>query len=367
MARKSIKRENGTGSVYKRKDLKRRPWVAVAPAELIRDDDARKVNAKQMIIGHYATAQEAKDALDEYRRNPTTKYNITLAELREEWMPIWYSGKSSKLCAGYDSSWKHLSPLYDKKMREIRTAEMQSIIDGLQKERTVRRYNRDITVPAMTYSGLSKIKILLGLLYNYAMQNDIVSKNYAQFLILPKNIKSAKDCFNDLELEKIRKAVGTIPYADWILVMIYTGFRISEFLGLTPASVREVDGIKVLIGGMKTEAGKNRTVPIHPRIADIVSAQVKKDGKTLFCRDDGTPLPPKYFREKCYIPALNSIGVRPLNPHATRRTFSTMMSASGVREEDMIALMGHADFSVDVDHYIRQSAKTLSEAINKIG
>ena len=63
MARKSIKRENGTGSVYKRKDLKRRPWVAVAPAELIRDDDARKVNAKQMIIGHYATAQEAKDAL----------------------------------------------------------------------------------------------------------------------------------------------------------------------------------------------------------------------------------------------------------------------------------------------------------------
>ena len=60
MARKSIKRENGTGSVYKRKDLKRRPWVAVAPAELIRDDDARKVNAKQMIIGHYATAQEAK-------------------------------------------------------------------------------------------------------------------------------------------------------------------------------------------------------------------------------------------------------------------------------------------------------------------
>ena len=148
---------------------------------------------------------------------------------------------------------------------------------------------------------------------------------------------------------------------------IYTGFRISEFLGLTPASVREVDGIKVLIGGMKTEAGKNRTVPIHPRIADIVSAPVKKDGKTLFCRDDGTPMPPKYFREKCYIPALNSIGVRPLNPHATRRTFSTMMSAAGVREEDMIALMGHADFSVDVDHYIRQSAKTLSEAINKIG
>ena len=104
MARKSIKRENGTGSVYKRKDLKRRPWVAVAPAELIRDDDARKVNAKQMIIGHYATAQEAKDALDEYRRNPTTKYNITLAEL------ALYPNRRKTITMPAGLNWSHYTP-----------------------------------------------------------------------------------------------------------------------------------------------------------------------------------------------------------------------------------------------------------------
>ena len=111
MARKSIKRENGTGSVYKRKDLKRRPWVAVAPAELIRDDDAGKVNAKQMIIGHYSTAQEAKDALDEYRRNPTAKYNITLAELHGEWKEIAYRSISKQTKDNYDACWIKLEPL----------------------------------------------------------------------------------------------------------------------------------------------------------------------------------------------------------------------------------------------------------------
>ena len=65
----------------------------------------------------------------------------------------------------------------------------------------------------------------------------------------------------------------------------------------------------------------------------------------------------------CYVFLL---GVRPLPPHATRRTFSTRMSAAGVRQEDMIALMGHADFSVDIDHYIRQSAPTLAAAVEKI-
>ena len=68
MPRKAIKRENGAGSVYKRKDLKRRPWVASAPATTQRDDESKKYTTTQQIIGYYATAQEAKDALEIYRK-----------------------------------------------------------------------------------------------------------------------------------------------------------------------------------------------------------------------------------------------------------------------------------------------------------
>ena len=35
---------------------------------------------------------------------------------------------------------------------------MQAIINNLQKERNAKRYNREVTLPPMTYSGLSKIK-----------------------------------------------------------------------------------------------------------------------------------------------------------------------------------------------------------------
>ena len=218
----------------------------------------------------------------------------------------------------------------------------------------------------MSYSGLAKIKVLLGLLYQYAMENDIINKNYAEFLILPKKPKGVKDCFNDLELKKIENAVGKIPFADCVYFMCYTGLRITEFLTLNQFSVHRVGKVCALYGGIKTEAGKNKIVPVHHKIQKILDDWLSRKGKTIFCRPDGSPYSANYFRKSCYYPALEQIGVRRLSPHATRRTCATLMSKANVREEDFIAMMGHADFAVDIDSYIRQSAEKLSVSMEKV-
>lgn len=363
--RRTIKRENRTGSVYKRSDLKHRPWVAATPT---------KKGSKPQIIGHYESAQEAKDALDEYRRNPTTKLNVTLKQIYNEWKPIKLRDKSQKLIYGYDESFAKLSSLQDFKFRELRTAQMQKIIDDLQKERPKLdtkgaqriKDGKPQLWPPMSYSGLAKIKVLLGLLYQYAMENDIVNKNYAEFLVLPKKPKGVKDCFNDLEIKKIENAVDKIPFADCVYFMCYTGLRITEFLTLNRFSIHRVGKICTLYGGIKTEAGENKIVPVHHKIQNILEKWLKKKGKTIFCRPDGSPYSANYFRKYCYYPALESIGIRRLTPHATRRTCATMMSKANIREEDFITMMGHADFNVDIDSYIRQSAEKLSASMEKI-
>lgn len=363
--RKTIKRENGTGSVYKRSDLNARPWVAVTPLTKM---------AQPQIIGYYKTAQAAKDALDEFRRNPTTKLNITVKELYEEWKPLGYKDKSKQLQGSYNAAWNKLTDIYNIKFRELRTGQMQRIVDGLQKERpkldkdgnAVVKDGKPQMLNPQSYSALHDIKVLLGLMYKYAMENDIVNKNYAEFLVLPKNTGVVKETFTDLEVKQIEQAVDKVPYADCVLFMCYTGLRITEFLTLNKMSVHKVDDGYSIIGGIKTEAGKNRVVPIHPKIKPILESWLLKDGETIFCKNDGKPYNTKYFREKRYYPALEQIGVRKLSPHATRRTFSTRMSAAGVRQEDMIALMGHADFSVDVKNYINQETKTLKKAIEKL-
>ncbi len=355
--RKSIKRENGTGSVYKRSDLKKRPWVAVTNATYDQDG-----NPIRQVLGHYATAQEAKDALDEYRRNPTTKINITLGQLREEWVTIAYRSITKATQDNYDAAWLKLAPLWSLKFREIRTAQLQQVIDTYSQPWTDKDGKQR---PPMSQSSLSKIKALLTQLYKYGMENDIVNKNYAAFIALPKQKQKKKDCFTDLEFAKIERAAGIIPYADVILMMCYTGFRISELLELTPDSYdRSAGG---LIGGKKTEAGTDRFVPVHPKIQKWLDAWLSKGGKTIICKDNGDPFTPDYFRRRIFYPALETIGVRKLSPHATRHTFATRMAAAGVRPEDLQAIIGHEDYEVTASTYIHQSKKTLIDAVRKMG
>ena len=91
-----------------------------------------------------------------------------------------------------------------------------------------------------------------------------------------------------------------------------------------------------------------------------------KNGKTIVCTDSGEPYTADKFRRQCYYPALDTIGVRRLSPHATRHTFATRLSAAGARTEDIQALAGHEDYEVTANTYIHQDIKTLRAAIEKL-
>ena len=157
---------------------------------------------------------------------------------------------------------------------------------------------------------------------------------------------------------------------DYIYIMCYVNFRVSEFLELTPDRYKVTDsGIHYFVGGKKTDAGKDRIVPVHPKIQQLVQKCIENEGETIFCRihggsEFGKAMNKDYFLKYCFRPAMQAIGLSDeYTPHSCRRTFSTRMSAAGAREEDIIALMGHTDYKVDIDHYIIQEVDTLYNAI----
>ena len=55
----------------------------------------------------------------------------------------------------------------------------------------------------MSRSKLHKVKVFISLLYGYAMQEDIVMKDYSEFIILPKEEKREKE-------KKCRSSTGII-------------------------------------------------------------------------------------------------------------------------------------------------------------
>jgi len=200
------------------------------------------------------------------------------------------------------------------------------------------------------------------MLYQYAIENDILNKNYAEFIKLPKMVREEKEIFSDLEIQKIEKNIDMVEWLDTVYILIYTGMRISELLGLTRFNVNLESGI--ITGGIKTDAGKNRTIPIHPKIYKYIKKWYDKQDDYLICTDKGKQIGQRKYREDYYLPALKSIGVRELNPHSCRHTFASLLSKAGAKTIAIQKLCGHADYALTADVYTHTDVEELKNAIN---
>lgn len=354
-----MRNPNGFGTVYKMPGRRRKPWCArittgwkktIAKRGKYKGQEvARQV---YQTIGYFETKQEGIDALAMHRIDPVPpRVNITLGELYDEWSATKYNSDISRdTINNYKAAWLHIKKLEKAKFKDLRTAHWQKVIDEKKEE--------------LGHSSLKKIKTLATMLYQYALKNDIVKKNYAEFIELPREMKKEKQIFSDLDIQKMFKNVESVPWVDTILILIYTGMRISEMLQLTKFNVDLKE--EIIIGGIKTEAGKDRIIPINRKIMPFIRKWYEKNGQALICREDGSPMSAKYYREKYYYPALETLGIQKLTPHACRHTFASLMAAANVDPLYTQRIIGHADYAFTANEYTHPEIKELKKAINKI-
>ena len=350
--KKLFRTPNGYGSVIKLSERRRRPWA-------VRVTD-KFIDGKQLYryISYHETKTEAEKALAAEQICPTSpKANITLEQLYLEWKETpAFKGISKQTQDNYTSAYKHLKPLHKVIFTNLRTAHMQKVIDG-----ATRKVNGE-DVP-LSYSSKSKIKLLLNLLYKYAMQNDITSKNYAEFIKIKRVDKKEKEIFTDLEIETLLKN-DTVPYVDVILILIYTGMRISELLELTKFAVDFKND--TITGGLKTDAGRDRTIPIHPKIKGYLKSWYDKSNGILIFKNDHEPITPNYFRKFIYYPLLEQLNITRRTPHATRHTFATLLARNGADTNAIKNILGHTDYAFTSDTYTHVDVEFLKTAIEKI-
>lgn len=241
-------------------------------------------------------------------------------------------------------------PLYKKRIKDLRANDVQKIIDDISKD-------------GSKFSVSYEIKVLYGLLCRYAMSLDIIYQDYSKFIKLPKTEKNEKKIFIGEQIEQIYDiAKFGNETAMIICILIYTGFRIGELFGIkSEVNINE----KYMIGGEKTEAGKNRLIPFNDKIISFIQYFYNQHNEYLITYN-GKQVTQKKFRVNMFYPFLESIGITGITPHCTRHTFATLGQAAGVAPEDMIKLIGHSDYSITTENYIHQNLETLRKAINKI-
>lgn len=104
--RKALKRANGTGTVYKLQGRRSRPWVAAKG---------------KVIIGYYAKKTEALEALERLTgKDLTERYNMTFAEVFEDWKAEHYKEIGVKGQESYERAYDVFETLHNKKFRDLR-------------------------------------------------------------------------------------------------------------------------------------------------------------------------------------------------------------------------------------------------------
>src|SRR5690606_34592032 len=69
---------------------------------------------------------------------------------------------------------------------------------------------------------------------------------------------------------------------DWLIISCYTGQRVSDFMRFTDEQIRIENG-KHLIEFTQKKTGKNMTVPLHPKVLQILE---KRNGKFPYVISD---------------------------------------------------------------------------------
>lgn len=142
-------------------------------------------------------------------------------------------------------------------------------------------------------------------------------------------------------------------------MLIYTGMRIGELFLLPLADYHGT----YVVGGEKTEAGRNRIIPIRPegRRCFAYFAQ-QADGPLLLSGYTGQHRPENY-RKRDYYPLLKKLGIPQKNPHCTRHTYASWARKQGMAPETLQKILGHADYSTTANIYVHTDADELIQAV----
>lgn len=334
-----MKNPNGYGTVVKLSGNRRNPFA-------IRKTVGwnEKGHPIYKAIGYAPTRQEALMILAEYNRNPydVDLHKITVEEVFQKWSSRDFPKMSKSSVGSLKSAWNHCSSVYGLRYRELKAYQMQDCIDHC----------------GCGYSTQGAIKNLFGHLDKFALELDIIVKCNSALISAPPIPETSKVPFTEEEIQKVW-SMATTEWVDSILVFLYMGWRISELLSLKSSDVDLEQG--TIKGGTKTKNGKNRIIPIHPKILPFIRHRLQEGNEYLFSYNGKKMSATQYYS---FWNALMSELQFEHTPHECRHTFRSRLDSSGANKVCIDLLMGHKSKEVGERVYTHKNIQELTDTIN---
>ncbi len=400
------KRANGKGSAVYLGNNRNKPWGA-------RITIGKDINgvAIRHFIGTFKTELEALVCLENYHKEPSSIYikedtynrivtfpkipyplvavqnpkkeiiekvkkdNYTFKQLFEEFkqakIPNLEEAKLEKerhikpkgkfayhYARGMITAYNNSKELYDKVYKNLRTSDFQQFLNNCGKN----------------YETIRIMKNLYIKLDEYAFQEDLIEKSYAQYITINNINKNSENTKKraPYSYEQIQYLWDIKPenykeefIRDMLLLTIYTGCRAEELLFIY--TKRIFLDKNYFVTGLKTEAGIDREIPIHPDIKLIFEKYYNPENEFLFMMPNGNRANYDYY---LYHYKENFIYKHEyLNHHTAhdgRHTLRTELEKQNIKQVIINSIIGHSNENIGQDIYTHISIEEKLEAIKLI-
>ena len=311
---------------------------------------------------YFATYNEAYQALMKYNKKAYDfSADITMNELYERYAKYHFEHLNTETVRHINTTWKYCHMLYNTKISEVRIRHLRTCIEQAT-------YNVNGVEHKASPVIQKNIKSLFNKMFDYAVEYELVDKNYARDMKTSIETSETQSHIRyvNKELDNFWANVDN-DIVKMILIQCYSGWRPQELVDLR---IEDVDILnKTFKGGMKTDSGKNREVPIHSKVFPLVKYFYDKaieQNINKLLHYNGKAMTYASLRHRYY-----SI-IRPLcirddhKLHDGRVTFVTLAKISNVNEYAIKRIVGHAISDITEKTYTERPIEWLQEEIEKI-
>ena len=303
------------------------------------------------ILAYFETYNDAYAALVEYNRNPyDLDVAMTVQELYEKWSEQYFERIQTSSQRTITSAWAYCTSIYNMKVQDVRVRHIKGCMDTCDSPNIK-----------------SRIKSMFNLMLDYAVEYEIIDKNYARDFKTerPENITNHV-AFTPEELQKLWNNTS-IPLVNVVLIQCYTGWRPQELCKLKRKDVNIIE--RKMIGGMKTAAGIDREVPICNRILEPVKKieylSELLGSEWFVCDNDGSEMTYDKYNKR-FHKLMSELDIEGHRPHDPRKTFITMCKEKGVDEYAIKRIVGHNIDDITEKIYTDRKFDWLLDEVKKI-
>ncbi len=299
--------------------------------------------------------------------------NPTVKEWLYEWFEVYSMPNVKQSTAvsyeGYIRN--HIVPeLGDIKLRDVKFDMLQKFFNDKAKKRSAKT--------------VRNIRTMLHKAFNDAYLNDLIEKNFVEFVRLPTVIEPEMRVFTVNEQKKLVAELERTEerFAFGIFLCLMTGIRIGELCGLqwkhidiedANLKIRQTlqrlpklnyDGkgnkTEIVIGSPKSK-DSIRDIPLDDILIDKIlqyrkkrisaySSSIVAPDEFVIAPKKGKPTEPRTMKD-VFERILKQAHIEKANLHALRHTFATRALEAGIDFKTLSTILGHSDISVTMNRY----------------